>query len=308
MSMKIALAPTISIISGISSFISVLKFIKELIDNGYASFLDIIQSPWFIISFVLITICIIFTYMWLKNKSLEKQIREAMERISRLERANKIPTFKDRYSMVYTHKKDELSKLINNRVRISLMEFTNKICGGDSDQRDSEVKMLLTGTLLEDSYNFRFVITGEFYVSADDIHIKAIDLITNKDLKVNCVDHGCNNEVKEFYVPYGEEMKKKDDTFAIEVSWIWPKMLNLKQDFITLPNFYSNNVDKIRLKFMKNAKQSFDFVSMYKYEITMESPLFLMNKTVEGEHNDWFIFEQTNPDNNTDYIMYYEQK
>ena len=307
MKLKAYISPSLSIVSGISGMISIYNFVIEIIAKGsQISFSSIITSTWFIISIIMIIIFIGFTHSWKKNKQLENEIKEAMIRIKQLEQANKIPIFKNKFSLAFTHKKDELSRFINNNVAISLMEIANTTFGiKKNNRKDSKVVMRISGNILKDSYYFKFMIAGERYVAKEKLGIKAIDIHNNKkELPIDIEDYGSNGEVKEFIISYGRQ-KKEGDVFCIEVSWVWPDMLDLDNDFITLPNFYASEVKKIKLSLTPDNSQNFNKVSIYEYNILMESPSFIVD-VCKDEINNSFSFELENPHSNTDYIMYYK--
>lgn len=242
----------------------------------------------------------------LEHKTFEEYINNMLNDIERLKNANEIPFFKGKYSMNLTHIQDNISKLINNNLKITLMSVHNIIANSSSQRRDSEALMHIEGVTMEDSSFFRFMLTGESNTEASKMNVKAKDILLNCNMHIEIAEHGYNGTVKEF-VLYYNDVKKKGETFCFEISWKWPKMLDIKEDFIAGSNFLSKNVGKLRLSLLRNRDQKFKTVAIYKYSVYMKTPEPITIVNIDPAKS-IFTYEINNPSDNTEYLMYYNDE
>jgi hypothetical protein len=159
--------------------------------------------------------------------------------------------------------------------------------------------MKLSGKILEDAYYFKFMIAGDNYNS---INISVIDVLEKKKLPVQIDKSSKDSPIKFFIVSYSQ-LKKSGEPWCLEISWLWEEMLEKDTGYIAMPNFYAKRVSMLRQIFIPCEEQTFDKVSIYKYNVNMEEPIFLFDVLKESE---CFKYEITNPDSYTDYLLYYE--
>lgn len=260
----------------------------------------IFHNPLFYITLLFLALSILLYFLHRKAEKQRKIIEELIiknnENINKKNIANL-----NGHELTFTHLKSQLSELYNNPVELTLFSISNTIENNAGDRKNSKVCMNLKGECTNTSLSFKFAITGHYLVKADDIKISAYDNATGKDLIVTAKHYGTKNEVKEFTISYEEKNPK--DAFDLTIKWVWPKMLELNDDFITLPNFYSTSTTKIKLELILNRSQTCEIAKIYKYSTEMAKPLHICDiKKTNGS----FVFELNNPDKNTDYILYYK--
>jgi hypothetical protein len=244
-------------------------------------------TVWFYIAIGLIMLSISMYIQYKKNKQLEN--------------AGVIPIINNRHFLGNVHKKQERSKYIDNNMSIILLEKITEI-NGTSERKDSKTTMKIYGELLRDSDNFKFIIANDLSSSAskDKITITAKDASNNSNLNVSTLDKDGYN--KEFIISY-ERRRTAGSFIRLEISWVWPKMFDIKNDYITLSTCYSEITKKIKHTLIPHNKQTFDKISLWKYELSMRDALFVREIS---KQDGVFSYEIENPDKMMDYIICYE--
>ena len=290
-------------ISGVNLSASIItgwQWVK-LITAGEDFGSEIFTSLWFYTSLAFLLIGVVFVVLLSKINTQRKQIDQLIIETNKMKNESSVATLHG-HSLAFSHLKYQLSKFYNNNISLSLFSINNKICSGGNARRDSTVTMELMGVCLSSCHCFKFVITGQSVVRAEDLKMTAKDIMTNESLHVVAENIGSKNEVKEFRLSFKHNGKKPNEPLHIIINWTWPNMLDLTNDFITLPNYFSKHTQAIRLSLEKDNYQSFKSVAVYKYTPFMEKPEFICD--IEVSKNK-FVFDFENPDMNTDYIMYY---
>ena len=146
-------------------------------------------------------------------------------------------------------------------------------------------------------------------VGFDDIKIKAIENKGGKqiELPVRIADNGQDSLLKQVVVSY-EKVKEVGENIDLLISWNWPNMLNIKDcDYITLPNYLSQDVKHMKISLTNKESISFKSASVYRYKVGMSSPELILDLDVSRGSN-IISYEEDSPLTNSCYILYYEVK
>lgn len=291
----------ISGVSFLSSVITCIQWVFAIIEEK--SFHAAITSVWFYITLSLLLLAVIFYYLLKKISSqrilIERLINETNKQIN-----ESIVSQLYGHPLVFSHLKYQVSKFYSNNIDLSLFCIKNTIESNAETRKDSVVEMNLEGIFTAPSYCFRFIITGQSIVNAEELHMEAFDLIKNERLLLDTDNIGSKNDIREFRISY-KTQKKIHEPLHIVIKWRWPQMLELKDDFITLPNYFSETTASIRMVLEKNQLQDFSTVSIFKYTPCMKDAQHICDVELQPDGKT-FCFELDNPDMRTDYIMYYK--
>lgn len=290
----------ISGISFISGLITCYQLIEQL--SNTFSWKIIFSSSWFYLTIILLLVSVGFFYLFRKTEKQKQIIEELINENQKQFNKTQIAKLNG-HSLTFTHLKYQLSRLYNNHLNLSLLSITNTIENNVSSRKDSKVMMELIGVCSEQSLCFKFAITGQSVVTAANLNLKAEDLIENCYLTVSAVDYGAKNDVREFTITYNQ-MKLAGSPIHLRIIWMWPEMLELEDDFITLPNFYSETTARIKMELKLHSSQKCEVANIYRYSPELPEPLHLCD--VSKTTNNSFIFELTNPETDSDYILYYK--
>lgn len=294
----------ITLASNIGSCINMIKEVKALseeISNSF-SWKLLFSSTWFYITLMLTVFLVFLIFFLIRNEKQKKIIERLVEENTRQANRNNVAKLKG-HSLTFTHLKYQLSRLYNNHLQLSLMSIVNTVEDNNEERKNTKVTMELIGVCVEPSLCFKFAITGQSIITADALNLKAFDLIEQADLTVSAVDYGSKNDVREFTLSYSRK-KKANEPIHLKIQWQWPQALELTDDFITLPNFYSETTSKIRMELRLNKCQTCKIANIYRYSPDLEKPIHLCDVAILPSNN--FVFELDNPESDSDYILYYK--
>lgn len=291
---------TVTTISFASNAITCYQLFIDI--SGNFSWKLLFSNHWFYITLILFIISIGFLLLFIRIEKQKRLIEKLIEENTKQNNRNNIAKLNG-HSLTFTHLKYQLSRLYNNHLQLSLMSISNTIEDNSGPRRNSKVTMDLVGVCTEPSLCFKFAITGQSVVTANALQLKAFDLIEGTDLIVSAVDYGAKNDVREFTLSYAQQ-KSVNQPVHLKIQWEWPQMLELADDFITLPNFYSESTSKIRIELQLNKIQTCKIANIYRYSPDLEEPIHLCDVAISPANN--FIFELDNPESNSDYILYYK--
>jgi multisubunit Na+/H+ antiporter MnhB subunit len=296
--------------------------------GGIIQFIQLLRTPdidlksvllsfpaWVIYVFILIAIILIL----LRNKDkstsqeierLRNALNEEIARVASLTEIHNIPPFKKKFYLTTERLYNNLAEHIQNNVVINTIEISNTIeKKGSGNKRNSNVKLLIQGTLTKKMSNFHILVAGDTIVGFDDIKIKAVENRGGKqfNLPVRIADKGQDSLLKLVVISY-DKVKQVGDNFDLIINWCWPNMLDIEdRDYITLPNYLSQNVKHMRMSLTNKENMHFKSASIYKYGIGMSSPELIKDIDVSDGSNIIF-YEENDPLTNACYILYYEVK
>ncbi len=291
---------TISSVSFVSGLVTCYQLVQQI--SSAFSWKSVFSSYWFYLTLILLLVSIGFFLLFRKTEKQKLIIESLIEENRRQYNKTQIAKLHG-HSLTFTHLKYQLSRLYNNHITLSLLSIKNTVENNPSPRKDSIVTMELIGVCTEHSLCFKFAITGQSVVTAADINLEAYDLIGGNKLTVSAVDFGSKNDVREFTITY-KQPKSAGNPIHLKITWRWPEMLELEDDFITLPNFYSETTSNIKMELSLNPLQKCQVANVYKYAPELAEPIHLCD--VSRTPSNTFVFELANPDKDSDYILYYK--
>lgn len=289
----------ISSISFASSVITCYQLGVQI--SSAFSWKSLFSSYWFYLTVVLLLMAVGFFFLFRKTEKQRLIIENLIEENKKQYNRTQIAKLHG-HSLTFTHLKYQLSRLYNNHLNLSLLSIKNTVENNLTPRKDSKVTMELIGVCTEHSLCFKFAITGQSVVTAASLYLEAYDLISGVKLTVSAVDYGAKNDVREFTITY-KHPKPAGSPIHLSITWTWPEMLELEDDFITLPNFYSESTSNIKMELCLNSSQTCKVANVYKYAPELAEPIHLCD--VSRTPADTFVFELENPEKDTDYILYY---
>lgn len=230
-------------VSFISGVITCWNWVAILIRER--SIQAVVTSVWFYLSIVLLLVAFLCFYFLRKINAQKREIERLIDETNK-QRNESIVSQLHGHPLVFTHLKYQLSQFYVNNVNLSLFSIKNTIESNKDERKDSTVTMELEGIFTAPSYCFRFVITGQSVVRAEDLNMEAFDMVKNERLLLETDNIGSKNDVREFRISY-KNRKKPNEPLHIQVRWKWPRMMELHDDYIMLPNFFSSHTSAIRM-------------------------------------------------------------
>lgn len=246
-----------------------------------------------------------YSHMRKQIAVLNEHLNEQNAKVETLQRMMKIPSFKGRFFLTTEYLYNELAEYIQNYISISSIEMNCVIeKNGVGEKKDTSTQFNIKGIIQQRVGCFQILIAGDTIVPFSDIHFYAFERVGDKQKKLNVriADNGQDSLLKQIVVSY-DKIKEAGEIVDICINWQWPNMLNVrKPDYVTLPNFLSQEVHHLKITLSSVPDVSFKTVSIYRYEVGMTTPEFIVDLPVDNP----IIYEENNPTMNCTYMLYYE--
>lgn len=232
-----------------------------------------------------------------------KEISSLRNRLEFLEKERNVPFFK-KWPLIYAHMWRSGTIRPDNPVILDLFEVKDEILP-NGRLRDTKASFYFKGKFTDATWQFIVTIGGDENTSFDNLNFVVEDLRTNQRLNAKIADRGRDETIKDIIISF-KNKKEKGDTFELQISWTWPKMLLELRDYISLPNVYSKSTHKAILSLQKTPEMKFNNVEAYKYGPQDNEPVFLRNVYADDANPDRYTLEIDQPEMNADYLLYYE--
>lgn len=297
--------------------------IKELL-KPEQSLLEFLTSPIAICIYLLLLLTAVFVLLSEKYKSLQgdneelnKKVRElnlelneASTRLEAAMRNGQIATFKESFFLSTPKLYIDLSDKIHNDIVISRMDISNTIePTGVGTKRDSKVKMSIQGYAKADNVNqIQILVAGDTIVKWKEIDLKAIEISNGKMTMLNAriADNGQDSFLKQVVISFLQK-KKKDDLINIDITWVWPNMLDVEnEDYTALPIALSKETKAASLKLLPKIPLAFAEAGAYIYREGQTTADLIMDLTPDTDNS--ISYDEENPEYKSCLILYYKIK
>lgn len=278
----------------------ILSIIVSLISIGTAEWSRICMPSkhflFFILAIIISACTIVFLIVWVVKLKRE---------MSKINQCQSVPYFKS-WFLMYTLLWRKHRDLLHNDVIFDEIHIKRCLHGGDDKQKDNTATYRFKGKCKGAAEYFLFCVGGldGNDITLGKVNFRAFDKRADQELCVSLDDNIPDGMTKFVRVSYVEE-KQQGDYFDLELSWTWPKTMYANADYFVFPNCYGNQTKKLRLEFSRSDDMNLKFVGTYKLGIKDKNPVFI--KQLYGvDSNKTYIHEIDAPEQDADYITYYE--
>ena len=232
----------------------------------------------------------------------ESKIQEHERKITFMQRLAKIPFFQNKWHLYYTFIWRDSIEHLHNNVHLSSISI-KRVLSGKGKLKDNNAIYTFNGKALGPIDKFSFCIAGLSNVPISNINLNVTELRNSEVLDYKLMPGTFDNDIKLIEI-YFRGTKDAGDLFSLEISWKWPKTAYVDSDYFSFPNMYSNQTDKLTIEFVPTSDMKIKFVETYKFAMEDSEPTKIDHVYINSSGS--FISEIINPQNNTDYITYYE--
>lgn len=226
--------------------------------------------------------------------------------IRHYKRIANIGQINNRFPLTFSKERYKNRKLNKNKVHLSLFHVYNRIHNTRPQYQDCDVSFLFEGVCKGTLKEFRFSIALSRYLYFKDLGIKAYDKITKKKYEVLFEYQKPDIQLKNLIIKISPAMKR-GTKFSLLIKWQWKESFNKIEGCIGLPNYFANNTDKAILELdLEESSIINHSISAYRYKATNKMPQDISNCVKNESKRHQLII--INPDDNTDYYLYYEKR